>query len=254
MAAATPLEPRSYEPFARANAAALGNPVVGMRWRRLLFAHWRVNAAAMQAMLPPEVEPDLFDGSAWVGLVPFQMCETTFRRWPFLPGLHQFHECNVRTYVRVRRGVHAGSHGVWFLSLDAANRLPVIGGNLLWSLNYRHAHFDVHEEGERTRYALRRARGPGATRLEWEMHGPAWQAQPGSLEEFLVERYALFTRRRGRLMRGDVLHDPWLLRHARVHLLDDSLLAANGLPGVARRPPDHVMASEGIHVLGWGLR
>ncbi|MBL9141524.1 MAG: DUF2071 domain-containing protein [Phycisphaerae bacterium] len=97
-----------------------GAPAVHMTWRRLLFLHWRVNTDALRPLIPPQLEIDEFDGSAWVGLVPFEMCDTRFRGWGWLPGLRRFHECNVRTYVRSgqARGQDAG---VWFLSLEAAN-------------------------------------------------------------------------------------------------------------------------------------
>ncbi len=244
---------RTYQPIATQHHCALGRPIIDMRWRRFLFLHWRVDPARLRPLVAPEVELDTFDGSAWVGLVPFEMCDTRFRRWPFLPGLRQFRECNVRTYIRTRTR-DGEAHGVWFLSLDAAHIMPVIGGNLLWSLNYRHSKFQVREHGEHTSYSLQRTRGAGGTALEWRTQGPAWHAQPGSLEQFLVERYSLFTKRHGRILRGEVWHQPWPLRHATLERAHDSLLAVNGLADVAQSPPDHVMASDGIHVLGWGLR
>jgi uncharacterized protein YqjF (DUF2071 family) len=39
-------------------------------------------------------------------------------------------------------------------------------------------------------------------------------ARPGTLEHFLVERYALFAVRRGRTWRTDVAHEPWPLQPA----------------------------------------
>lgn len=224
-------------------------PIINMRWRRFLFAHWRVPAEQMRKLVPPEVEIDTFDGSAWIGLVPFQMTETVFRRWRFLPSLREFRECNVRTYVR-----HKDRRGVWFFSLDAQHRMPVIGGHLLWSLNYRHSRFQVEERGDFTSYALQRVKGDGATHMEWEMEGPEWHAEQDSLEHFLVERYHLFTKRRGTIRHGQVHHHPWPLRKVRTSVLKDSLLARAGFGDLAQRTPDHLMGSEGVHVLGWGLK
>lgn len=234
--------------LASESLAHLGKPSVHMTWRRLLFAHWRVDASALRQLVPAPLEVDTFDGSAWVGLVPFEMVDTRFRGWPRLPGLGRFFECNVRTYVRC-----GGHTGVWFLSLDAARRLPVIGGRLLWGLNYRLARFQVREVCDHTEYALKRNRGDGSTSLEWHARGEGRSARPGSLEEFLVERYSLFASRRGKTSRGQIWHKPWPLRDASIVRLDDSLLAAEGLPGVATRAPDHVMASDGVEVIGWNL-
>ena len=42
-------------------------------------------------------------------------------------------------------------------------------------------------------------------------------------------------------------HEPWPLRRATLVSLDDELVAAGGLPGVASRPPDSVLYSPGVH-------
>ncbi len=75
---------------------------------------------------------------------------------------------------------------------------------------------------------------------------PAGQARggpvpspPGSLDRFLVERYALFSALAGRLLRVRVRHAPWELRAARVDALEQTLARAAGLwvedrPALAR--------------------
>ncbi len=239
----------SATPSAAPRAVPSGPPSVRMRWDRLAFLHWRVDPARVRPLVPAPLELDLFDGSAWVGLVPFAMQHCRFRGLPALGLLTDFWECNVRTYVR-----HRDQIGVWFMSLDAASWLPVLGGRTLWGLNYRHARFTVQTSGARTDYALRRRRGPGATHIVWETHGPERTAQPGTLEHFLVERYALFTNHRGRVSRSPVWHQPWQLTDARLLKLEDSLLEAQGLPGVAARRPDIVLASPGVDALGWRAR
>jgi len=217
-----------------------------MCWADLLFLHWRVDPGVMRALVPPEFELDLFDGSAWVGLVPFRMQDTRFRGVPPLPGLGAFEECNVRTYVR--RG---GQAGVWFFSLDAASRLSVLGGRWFWGLNYVHSRFDVKRNagsGE-CDYALERLRGPwppGRTRIVWRAGEALPPSGPGSLEHFLVERYALFTLRRGRALVGRVRHDPWPLHRADLIELDDTLVRAAGIDPIGEPV---ALATPGVRVL-----
>ena len=43
------------------------------KWKNLLFLHWEIPIDLAISLLPPTLEPDLFDGKAWVGLVPFEM-------------------------------------------------------------------------------------------------------------------------------------------------------------------------------------
>ncbi|GAB5497268.1 MAG: DUF2071 domain-containing protein [Phycisphaerales bacterium] len=219
-----------------------------MTWCNLLFLHWRLPESTIRHLVPKELEIDTFDGSAWVALVPFEMTKTSFKSVPPLPGLSQFYECNVRTYVR-----HGSTSGVWFFSLDAERLLPVLGGRWLWSLNYVHSRFTV-TEGDRTDYALTRRSSrrwpPGSTRIAWTGGEALPTSKPGSLEHFLTERYYLFTKRRGQIMAGRIAHDPWPLRKAELHELDDSLVAAAGIK-VEGEP--HVMMSDSIDVLGYKL-
>ena len=74
---------------------------------------------AVAPMIAAPFELDLFDGEAWLGVVPFYMTNVAFRGTPSLPWISSFPELNVRTYV------HGGSAGHLFLSLDAGRRLAV---------------------------------------------------------------------------------------------------------------------------------
>ena len=231
-------------------------PDVYMNWANLLFLHWRVEPAAMRPLVPEPLELDLFDDSAWIAIVPFRMEQNVFRGVPRLPGLANFHECNVRTYVKYR-----GKAGVWFFSLDAQTLLPVLGGRWLWNLNYVYSRFDVSQTGNGTQrvtdYRLTRRHGPwhaGHSHIKWRTGEPLPTAQPGSLEHFLTERYWLFTRRgrgtRARILAGEVRHSPWSLREAELLHLDDTLIAA---AGVTVSGPPIVHASEYLAVTGYNL-
>lgn len=44
-------------------------------WNRVLFLHWKVSVAELQALLPKHLTLDLHEGNAWVSLVPFTMQE-----------------------------------------------------------------------------------------------------------------------------------------------------------------------------------
>jgi uncharacterized protein YqjF (DUF2071 family) len=71
-------------------------------------------------------------------------------------------------------------------------------------------------------------------------------ASPSAVDEFVTARFGLHTRCLGRTIWIPNHHEPWPLRHATLEQLDDDLLAAAGLPGVAGRAPDSVLHSDGI--------
>src|SRR5262249_15400018 len=115
-----------------------GGPwVLTQTWNDLLFAHWRVAKDRLAALVPPALELDLFDGQAWIGIVPFQMTNVAPRGVPALPWVSEFAELNVRTYVRVR-----DAPGVYFFSLDAASAVAVKVARTLFHLPYYLAAMD----------------------------------------------------------------------------------------------------------------
>ena len=103
-----------------------GRAVIAQRWSRALFLHWRADAARLAPLLPPGVRPDVFDGSGWIGLVPFVLSKFQFLPAPPVPFLGTFNEINVRTY-----GIDdEGRRGVVFLTLEAEHLIPVLTANV----------------------------------------------------------------------------------------------------------------------------
>ncbi len=240
-----------------------GRPVGYQSWRHLTFLHWRIEPAAVAAALPDGLEVDTFDGDAWIGLVPFLMDRVRPRWSPAVPGVSRFPETNVRTYVTRRVPGKRGADGVrepgvYFFSLDAAAWPAVLIARTLWKLPYSRSTMTVDRDGDRTRYrSARRWPGPygaGGT-IEITATGPPAPAVPGTLDDFLAERYLLFTQTRGRILRGQVHHTPYPLRPARVDRLEDTLVAAAGFDGLSGvRPPDHVCFANGVDVEIFPLR
>jgi uncharacterized protein YqjF (DUF2071 family) len=188
-------------------------------WVELAFLHWRVDSSTLRRRLPPGVELDLHHGGAWLGIVPFRMTNVRLRGLPPLPVLSTFPELNVRTYV-TRDGVP----GVWFCSLDADSRVFVEAAKRVYRLPYKHARMRCERHGDWVRYSSRRA--GAAFDARYRGRGQLFHAEPGSLEEFLVERYCLYTAGGGRLFRAEIHHPPWDLQRGDVEI------AVNTMPVV----------------------
>ena len=90
------------------------------RWQELLFMHWPLREEVLRPLIPPALALDTFDGSAWLGVVPFGMSGVRPRFLPEVPWLSDLPELNVRTYVSAE-----GKPGIWFFSLDAHNPIAV---------------------------------------------------------------------------------------------------------------------------------
>jgi uncharacterized protein len=224
--------------------------IQGQTWRSLLFAHWRVDEAALRPFVPRALELDVRDGSAWMAVTPFVLTDLRIRGAPPVPRLSTFPELNVRTYV-----THHQKPGIFFFSLDAGSRLMVAGARRFYRLPYYFARMEVNRSAGRVHYTSERrdSRGPDARFSgSVEPSGKAREAEPGSLTEFLIERYCLYTvDGEGRPLRGDIHHPPWRLRDARAEIELMSVMPP-GLDLPDDQPLLHF--SDRQDVLAWKLR
>ena len=191
--------------------------VLRMRWHDLLFMHWPIPAAFLRPLIPPVLHLDTFDGAAWLGVVPFRMEDVRPRFVPGVPWLSSFPELNLRTYVS-----HRGKPGIWFFSLDAHNPIAVRLARATFGLPYFDARMSCRTTRDEVRYrSVRTHRGAPPARLAatYRPTGETFDSQPGSLENFLTERYCLYSAGvggRGRVRRGDIHHRLWPLQRAKV--------------------------------------
>ena len=202
-------------------------------WHDLLFAHWRVDAGVLRAHIPGAFEIDLFDGDAWLGIVPFRMTNVSARGVTPLPRMSAFPELNVRTYVTA-----GGKPGVLFFSLDAGNALAAATARTLLNLPYHRARMTAVEAGGEIRYDSRRSGNPAAVlRATYAPTGPARAAAPGSLEQFLVERYCLYNVDHFRKpYRLEIHHAPWPLQPASATITENGMAAVHGIT-LPNEPP-----------------
>ena len=202
--------------------------VMGQTWEHLMFAHWRVPEEKLRAVVHPKIPLDKFDGSAWIGVTPFTVTGLHARGTPPPPGVSSFHEINVRTYTTID-----GKPGIYFFSLDAASRLAVEAARRVYRVPYFRSEITVERGGDLTRYATRRTQddGPAAGfEATYRPTGPTYNAEPGSLDHFLTERYCLYTLDdEQRVLRGDIHHPPWPLQPAAAEITRNSMANAYGI-------------------------
>jgi uncharacterized protein YqjF (DUF2071 family) len=226
-------------PISREAPPLQGPAIATQRWSDLTFLHWRVEAERLAPLLPPGVTPDVFDGSSWVGLIPFRLDRATLFGSPPMPYFGSFVEVNVRLY-----GVdHWGRRGVVFRSLEASRLAAVLAAQAAFGLPYRWSRTRMQREGALFGYDSQRHSGGPSSVIRARKGSPI---TAGPLADFLTARWGLFTRQRGRTVWLPNEHPPWQLHAAELLTLDDELVAAAGLPGVVDRAPDSVMFSPGV--------
>ena len=223
-------------------------------WRHVMMIHFAVDAGALQRDVPFAL--DLRNGQAFVTLVAFTMADMQpalggrLAAWLLRPiATHDFF--NVRTYVRVRDEV-----GIHFLAEWVSNRLAVMLGPRTFALPYRHG---------RIMYQNDREKGPAhgsvedaqtGEQFEYHVAAPAADSfapcEPGSLDEWLMERYTAFNcvGRRKRFFR--VWHAPWSQCTCEVRITSESLVRSNW-SWLATAHQVGANLSPGVHGvwLGW---
>lgn len=232
-----------------------GRWAMTQRWNDLLFAHWPVPASSLTPLLPQGVHVDTYQGSAWLGVVPFWMDRIKFRGVPPIPFAQRFPELNLRTYVRDQE---TNTPGVYFLSLDAGNPLAVMFARTFYSLPYHWAEMQLVQRSERefSFYSRRRlSNRPVLFKARYRGLGPTRklaESRAGSLEFFLTERYQLFTNSStGQPMRASIHHIPWPLEEAEAEIEQNDLAAAVGLKLPNQKPVLHYSRRLAVYV--WQL-
>jgi uncharacterized protein YqjF (DUF2071 family) len=216
-----------------------GSWVQGQTWENLLFAHWRVSVDDLRKHVPPQVDIDVYDGSAWLGITPFRVTGLRLRGMLPLPVLSSFLELNVRTYVTAE-----DKPGIWFFSLDAEGPLVVEAARRTYRLPYFRARMSARSRGDAIVYESSRMEEPGrAFSGTYRPTGRVFHAEPGSLEWFLAERYCLYTLdERQQLARGDIHHGLWPLQPAEAEVELNTM------------PPDGIALPDGAPLAHYSRR
>jgi len=203
-------------------------------WYDLLFVHWPIDASSLRSLVPSFLEIDTFDQTAWIGVIPLGMRNIHFKNLPPIPFTSRFLELNVRTYVR-----SGEKRGVYFFSLDAANPLAVEVARGCYYLPYFNARMTHSCKGEDIVYKSERTDHRGRPGVFDASYRPIAEPQltgKGSIEEFLTERYRLFTSTKtGEPLIAEIHHKQWALQVAQAEIRSNSMTEALGikLPDVA---------------------
>jgi uncharacterized protein len=235
------------EPISRIPTVRVGYPVMRMRWEMLTYLHWDLDPAVVAANLPEGLEPDVHEGRAHVGLVPFRMAGIGLGP----PGIRlpqsTFPETNVRTYVVGPDG----GRGVYFHSLDITYLAPTAVARAAYRLPYAWSSMHIATRGDQVGYLARRrwpAPRGASSRVIVDVGAPVSAADRTALDEFLSSRWSLYeVGPRGAVIRARVDHGPWPMREAQVVVCEDALVAAAGYD-LGGQPPSHVRYGGDVEV------
>ena len=206
-------------------------------WNKVVFLHWQADIDALKEFVPDELEIDLFDGHPWVSLVAFTMEDIRTRSLPAFPPISNFHEINIRTYVR-----SANKTGVYFLNIEGGKRISCSLARRLSGLPYR---FSEIKRSRNQYLSLNRSHNDHFC-IDYV---PGKVLTPKTeVDLWLTERYALFQDCNGSISEFETHHLEWPLSDITISSLKVDYPRFNRLMS---GKPDRVQYSEGVQVVAW---
>lgn len=202
-------------------------------WHDLLFIHWPVPAHELRPLVPRQLELDHQEGTTWVSAVAFHLTNNRLRWLPPIPGTTAYPALNLRTYVNA-----GGKRGVYFFSIDADHRAMVWGGRMAFKLPYYKASIQLmqKQDSRQTQSPKQLFKcerqdansGFAAFQVCYRPLSSDFPAAADPLTEFLTERYYLFTvDQKDRLLRGQILHKPWMLHQVELDMTMNTVAGAS---------------------------
>ena len=206
-------------------------------WNDVIFLHWKVDTHQLRKLVPNELEIDLFEGDAWVSLVAFTMERIRPRNLPSFPPISNFHEINIRTYVKSN-----SKSGVYFLSIEGGTQSSCLIAKKLSQLPYRYSKMNRQKD----QYASENNIYNDKLDLAYTIGEKLNTKTP--LEMWLTERYALFQDTKDTINEFDIHHIEWPIHKIEFEELNvdyprfDKLL--NNTPHLCQYSP-------GVKVVAW---
>jgi uncharacterized protein YqjF (DUF2071 family) len=194
-----------------------GDPLVHVEWHRVLFLNYVIDPKIVRPHIPPAFELDLHDGQACISLV--RVIMRNYRRAPNAPrwgaifgALREQRFLNFRTYVR-----HHDEPGAFFMWGWLSRPLGLPLPNAPAGLTCAFANLSENRITSKDR----------AFAFDFDPNEiNAAPCQPGSINEFALERYSGFFAHRGTNFVFRAWHEPWLVAPAKAKATDVSLITS----------------------------
>lgn len=215
-----------------------GNWKYYQEWNKAIFLHWQVELDELRKLVPKELEIDLYAGKPWVSAVAFTMEKMRPKNLPTFLPISNFHEVNIRTYVRSNNKA-----GVYFLSIEGGTYLSCKLAKGISKLPYRYSKIKRAENQYHT------SNSGFGDKLELEYAIGKKLKEKTELDKWLTERYALFQDSNRFIYEFEIHHLEWPINKIELKKLDCDYPRFQSL---IKNNPDQIHYSEGVKVIAWG--
>ncbi|HWK22969.1 MAG TPA: DUF2071 domain-containing protein [Ureibacillus sp.] len=208
--------------------------IMKQTWNDVLFAHYPIQRKVLEKLVPRELTLDTFNDTGWITIVPYLTSSMHLRGLPPVPGLATYPGFNIRTYVNVN-----GKPGVYFFKLIAANYIASYAAKCFFRLPYSYMKINYRRPNDVIVFESEKKSGIQLL-CNYKSLSAAQPTEKGSMEEWLVERYCLYTvNKKGVIYRADILHEPWNLEKAEADFYENTLLSSLNIISETEKPILH---------------
>lgn len=207
-------------------------------WNNVLFLHWEVPYEDLRMLVPSQLEIDSFEGRYYGSLVAFTMQKIRPHNLPAVKFISDFHEINIRTYIR-----NGGKQGVYFLNIEAGKRLSAFVARTLSGLPYEKSMIRRTQTEHRSFNAHKRLK------INTSFHVKSVFESKTSLDKWLTERYCLYLEDAGSVFRYEIHHNEWEVRNVEFENLEIDYCIGKIQLSAGNLELAHY--SKGVQVVSW---
>lgn len=215
-----------------------GNWKFYQEWNNVIFMHWQVELNELMEFVPKELEIDLFDGKPWISIVAFTMEKIRPKYLPSFPPISNFHEINIRTYIKSNNKT-----GVYFLSIEGGKLASCKLAKGISELPYRYSSI------KRTKNQYNSRNSKFNDQLDIQFTIGQKIEEKTELDKWLTERYALFQDSEKSINEFEIHHLEWSINEIDIKKMD---LSYPRFGQLVKNEPDRINYSEGVKVIAWG--
>tara|TARA_B100000401_G_scaffold424839_1_gene353974 strand:- start:32 stop:772 length:741 start_codon:yes stop_codon:yes gene_type:complete len=209
-------------------------------WNNTIFLHFQVDINELKKHIPEDLEIDLFEGKAYVSVVPFTMERIRQRNIPPFPPISNFNEVNIRTYVRYKEKT-----GVHFLSIEGGKTLSCWVAKLLSELPYRKSSMRRTSDS----FSSNNKKYKDSLFVKYQLGNKS--KNKSKLELWLTERYALFQQKNDSINEFEIHHAEWPTSKIHIQELRINYPRFNNL---ITSKLELAQYSKGVQVIAWGKK
>ena len=207
-------------------------------WNNAIFLHWQVELTELKKFMPNELEIDLFDGKPWVSIVAFTMEKMRPKNMPSFPPISDFHEINIRTYVKSNN-----KSGVYFLSIEGGTNLSCKIAKGISELPYRYSKIKRTENQFKSYNSEFNDKFNLGFTIGKEIY------KKTELDKWLTERYALYQDSEKSINEFEIHHIEWPINEIDLKNVD---LNYERFDKLIKNEPNKAQYSKGVKVIAWG--